>query len=185
MKKILITALTIAFLAWGSSAMALSFTDTTIFTRTGTSPSEDYDSHGWGDVNRLNAIGDHVSWTHHFGFDPPANEVFSGKLTLFLRDDGGRFDSFEIGFGWAEDGSWDLGEVNTGAYAYDIAGSFLMDGEFSLTLGSLWGDFFIDRSELEITYAAAPVPEPATILLMGTGLLGLVAYSRKRFSKKS
>lgn len=30
-----------------------------------------------------------------------------------------------------------------------------------------------------------PIPEPSTILLMGAGLLGLVGYGRKRFSKKS
>lgn len=31
---------------------------------------------------------------------------------------------------------------------------------------------------------AAPVPEPSTIILMGIGLIGMVGYGRKRFSKK-
>ena len=44
---------------------------------------------------------------------------------------------------------------------------------------------FTDMVVMVESVNPAPVPEPSTILLMGTGLLGLVGYNRKRFSKKS
>ncbi len=181
---IMLAVVTIIAIPVIAGAMPMTFTDTTYFTSSGTIAPEDYIDHGWGDVNKLNWKGDYVAWAHQFVLMPAAANILTGTLSVYLKDDDkdkwyNPF-SWEIGIGYAEDGTWDLGGVDTGDYAYDINVDYLTDGFFQVAIGSLWGDFCIAKSELEITYD--PVPEPATIMLLGSGIIGFAAL-RKRFAK--
>jgi len=170
-------------------AAAITFTDTTKFHDYGTDPNVDLDSYGGSYVNKLEYMTDWVSWTHHFTFDPAAQDVLGATVTLSFTDNDQDYYwcifpvDHEWALGWAEDWTWDFGEVDTGQYAYSVSGSYVVDGEFSITVASVWGDFYIDQSDLEITYN--PVPEPATMLLMGIGLVGVAGLGRKKlFGKK-
>jgi hypothetical protein len=140
---------------------------------------------------------DSKTWEHNInddGFIQGTHEVTSAAITLWLQDDGGCWDFWEVAslnigtnrFRW---------EVDTGEISFNVASliSLTATGTINATLTATWGDFYFNSATLRADVidpsgddggGTAPVPEPSTMLLMGTGLLGLVAYGRKRYNRK-
>jgi len=161
-----------------ASASAIPYTDT-------------YDARHLYMRGTLLGLDDSVSWTFDItddGFNPVTQDVTSASVELNFQDDR-RIDLWE--FAELDVGlnsfSW---EVDTGDISFTITSLMTLSdsGTVDATLTATLGDFYFNSATLTAEGTApapAPVPEPSTILLMGAGLIGLVGYNRKRFSKKS
>lgn len=103
--------------------------------------------------------------------------LLSGTVFNFGWGEGslvGQFDFLlnNLGGAFINDGIWPV-SYPTGIFAY----AETLNG----WTGSWDNDFRLDKVKGD---KASVVPEPATMLLLGSGLLGLAGYGRKKFLKK-
>ena len=132
------------------------------------------------------------SWTFDItddGFNPITQDVTSATVKL-------HFSEYDWDHFWEETAQLDVGlntfswEVDTGwsTFTIDSLISLSDTGTVNATITATDGNFWFNEADLfaEGTVPVPvtdPVPEPATMVLLGMGILGLAGINRKRLKK--
>lgn len=121
------------------------------------------------------------------------NDIISSySLLIALFDDVDTREEKEIAFinqpGLLADGFYNFNYTDN-EFGWSLRGLIKLNatGKLNVIIKSKTGDFYIDYSKLVArgdNGESAPIPEPATMILLGTGIMGFAAASRKKALKK-
>lgn len=121
----------------------------------------------------------------HWYFGPGGSITISDGITTLLT---GTFTSMQVvavgpAYKVAIPGFFDTKDPNL--LAYFGLPDMIYSGNFNISFYALGlpPDGFTSGELLSGDISNTPVPEPATMLLLGSGLIGLAQYGRKRFFK--
>ena len=140
-----------------------------------------------GDPVLLNFSNDYYPYMHDItddGFDVGEDLVTHYDLTIGLHDDS---ECDRSKWAWIDlpglitDGLFKIGYEDL-QRGWSIAGLISLNttGTLNVEITRLTGDFYFGQSILNAHGCEAnPVPLPASAILLGTGLIGLVAFRRR------
>jgi hypothetical protein len=125
-----------------------------------------------------------VSWTHDLAdTDFSLGTALSASLSIELFDDidcdcGFELATIVVGVIDFQDGAAYYNPVSdwSGSLGINSLAALNSTGMLDVEVWSLWGDFHIGDSTLEVT----TVPEPGALLMLGLGLVGLGEARRRK-----
>lgn len=129
-----------------------------------------------------------TSWQHDMPLDlqvPPLSNIVSAKLDIFYSNPfGGAYISANgdivgniLSFKFWQSGLDKAFDITAALVPWTQGTPFL-----NVDVTGAGGVYFA-KSELTIDYNPVPAPEPSTMILLGSGLVGLAGWGRKKFRK--